>query len=99
MYYLETTEHHEKNHIISISRVEQDKYVWLDRFTIRNLELIRSTHQSGVPLIQILDKTVSPMGARLLKKWLTLPLKSKSSIEARLDMVDYFIQNYAINIC
>jgi len=93
LHYLATTENTNLKHINSIGRIHQEKYVWLDRFTIRNLELVYSNHESGVPLINILDKTISPMGARLLKKWVVLPLKSKEAIEARLDMVDYFHQN------
>lgn len=93
LHYLATTENKNLKHINTISRLQPDRYVWLDRFTIRNLELIYSNHETGVPLIKILDQTVSPMGARLLKKWVVLPLKSIQAIEARLDMVDYFLQN------
>ncbi len=91
LHYLETTENKNLRHISSISRIQPERYVWLDRFTIRNLELIYSPHDSGVPLIKVIDQTVSPMGARLLKKWVVLPLKSKSAIEARHDMVQYFL--------
>ncbi|HMN88406.1 MAG TPA: DNA mismatch repair protein MutS, partial [Saprospiraceae bacterium] len=76
----------------SISRIQPDRYVWLDRFTIRNLELLHSPHETGVPLIRILDRTISPMGARLLKKWVVLPLKSQQAIEERLEVVGYFRQ-------
>lgn len=93
LHYLASTENKNIQHINSIARIEPDRYVWLDRFTIRNLELIYSNHESGVPLINILDKTISPMGARLLKKWVVLPLKSKEAIESRLDVVDYFMKN------
>ncbi|MEM9991662.1 MAG: DNA mismatch repair protein MutS, partial [Bacteroidota bacterium] len=93
LHYLETTENHNLKHITGISRIQPDRYVWLDRFTIRNLELLHSPHESGVPLIKILDRTVSPMGARLLKKWVVLPLKSQKAIESRLDMVDYFLKH------
>ncbi len=91
LHYLEATENNNIQHINAIARIQPDRYVWLDRFTIRNLELIHSTHEGGVPLIKILDKTVSPMGARLLKKWVVLPLKHRTPIEARHKMVDYFI--------
>jgi DNA mismatch repair protein MutS len=91
LHYLATTENTNLRHINRINRIQPDAYVWLDRFTIRNLELIFSPHSSGVPLIEILDQTVSPMGARLLKKWVVLPLKNKTKIDARLDMVEYFI--------
>ncbi len=96
LHYLLSTENKKTKHINSIARIEPDKYVWLDRFTIRNLELIYSNHETGVPLIQILDKTISPMGARLLKKWVVLPLKSKEAISSRLDVVDYFIKNIGV---
>jgi DNA mismatch repair protein MutS len=74
------------------SRIEHDKYVWIDRFTARNLELIQSTHEKGVPLIQILDKTISPMGSRLLKRWIVLPLKDIQQINERLDAVEFLIK-------
>mgnify|MGYP005841876557 CR=1 FL=1 len=92
LHYLSVTENKNLRHVNSISRIQPDRYVWLDRFTIRNLELLHSPHETGVPLIKILDCTVSPMGARLLKKWVVLPLKSQKAIEERLDMVDYFRQ-------
>ncbi len=97
LHYLATTENTNLQHINSIGRIEQDKYVWLDRFTIRNLELVYSNHETGIPLINILDQTISPMGARLLKKWVVLPLKSINAIEARLDMVDYFVQHQELS--
>lgn len=93
LHYLATTENRNLRHINSIGRIQAGKYVWLDRFTIRNLELIHSPHDSGVPLVNILDHTLSPMGARLLKKWVVLPLNKRSEIEARHDMVDYFMQH------
>lgn len=92
LHYLETTENKNLGHIARMSRVQPDHYVWLDRFTIRNLELIHSPHDTGVPLIGVLDQTVSPMGARLLKKWVVLPLKSRAAIEARHDMVAFFLE-------
>lgn len=92
LHYLSSTENKNIQHITSISRVEQDRYVWLDRFTIRNLELLYSPHQGGVPLIDVIDFTTSPMGARLLKKWVVLPLKDKNAIEARHQMVDHLLQ-------
>ncbi len=96
LHYLSTTENTNTKHINAIARIQADKYVWLDKFTIRNLELIYSNHPTGVPLINILDRTVSPMGARLLKKWVVLPLKSIDAIESRLDIVDFFIKNKLI---
>ncbi|MBC5992770.1 DNA mismatch repair protein MutS [Pontibacter cellulosilyticus] len=88
LHYLAETHHNEISHISTISRLEEDKYVWLDRFTVRNLELIFPQHQEGVPLIQVLDQTVTPMGARLLKKWVVLPLKDVAQIRRRLDTVE-----------
>jgi len=91
--YLEETEHKEVRHIASIARIEEDKYVWLDRFTIRNLELLYPQQEEGVPLIDVLDKTVTPMGARLLKKWVVLPLKDLHAIQKRLDMVEVLVND------
>ena len=85
--YLKETEHKEVSHINSISRIEEENYVWLDKFTIRNLELIFPQLEGGVPLINILDHTVTPMGARMMKKWVVLPLKDKVAIESRLKVV------------
>ncbi len=93
LFYLENTEHHEIKHIATISRIEEDKYVWLDKFTIRNLELLYPQQENGVPLINILDETITPMGARLLKNWLVLPLKSVEEIEKRQEIVQYFYEN------
>jgi len=90
LHYLSTTQNDNLKHIRSINRIQSEEYVWLDRFTIRNLELVSSVHETGIPLIQVLDKTVSPMGARMLRKWVLLPLMSEKSIEARLDMVSHF---------
>ena len=95
LHYLATTENKNLKHINSISRIQVDKYVWLDRFTIRNLELLSSPHETGISLIQILDRTISPMGGRLLKKWVVLPHKSISAINARLDVVSYFLNKVA----
>ncbi len=92
LHYLATTENKNLQHINAIGRVQPDNYVWLDRFTIRNLELVQSQHATGIPLIQILDKTVSPMGARMLKKWVLMPLKSMPAIESRLDVVDHLLK-------
>ncbi|MCB0578404.1 MAG: DNA mismatch repair protein MutS, partial [Phaeodactylibacter sp.] len=97
LHYLATTENKNLRHINAISRIQPDRYVWLDRFTVRNLELIHSNHDSGVPLIKILDQTVSSMGARLMKKWVVLPLKSIPAIESRLDMVGYFLDNAGLS--
>jgi DNA mismatch repair protein MutS len=80
-------------HITSIRKIEDERYVWLDAFTIRNLEILHPLHPGGKALIDVLDKTVTPMGARLLSEWIVLPLKEKSAIAERLDLVDVFFQN------
>lgn len=90
LHYLEETEHKDTSHIGSISRIDEDKYVWLDKFTIRNLELIQAQQDGGVPLIDVLDHTVTPMGSRQLRKWMILPLKEKVAIDERLHIVDRF---------
>ncbi|MFN8345072.1 MAG: DNA mismatch repair protein MutS [Spirosomataceae bacterium] len=94
--YLADTEHRDIQHITRLTRLDEEKYVWLDRFTIRNLELVYAQQEGGVPLIQILDQTVTPMGARLLRKWLVLPLKDKAPIEERLQTVEFFLQQEEI---
>jgi len=86
-YYLNATEHHELRHISTISRIEEEKFVWLDRFTIRNLEIISSQYAEGICLLDIMDQTVTPMGGRLMKKWLVMPLKEVDTIQERLDVV------------
>lgn len=91
LHYVATTENTNLKHVNNIARIQPDKYVWLDRFTIRNLELIYSNHETGVPLIDVLDQTISPMGARMLKKWVVLPLKNKIEIQARQEVVSYFL--------
>ncbi|MEO9852881.1 MAG: DNA mismatch repair protein MutS [Reichenbachiella sp.] len=92
LFYLEETEHKEISHISSISRIDTDRYVWLDKFTIRNLELVYPQQSDGVPLLAVLDETQTPMGARLLKKWMVLPLKEKEEIEGRLNVVEALIR-------
>lgn len=91
--YLEETLHNNIGHIATISRIEEDKYVRLDSFTIRNLELVHSSNEDGKSLLQIIDKTSSPMGARLLRRWLLFPLKDAKAINARLDVVDTMFRN------
>ncbi len=93
LHYLEATEHKGTDHISSISRIDEDKYVWMDKFTIRNLELVSSQNDGGVPLLEVLDRTVTPMGSRQLRKWMILPLKEKQAIEERLEIVDQFFRN------
>ena len=93
LHYLNETEHRNLQHISHISRIEEDRYMWLDRFTIRNLELIGSANENAITLSDVLDETSSPMGARLLKRWIVMPLKDIKSIQERLNVVDYFHQN------
>ncbi len=90
LHYLTENQHSKLGHISAISRIEEEKYVWLDRFTVRNLELISSLHENAVPLVDILDRTSTPMGGRLMKRWIVLPLKDSKSIERRLSIVDFF---------
>ena len=87
LHYLAETEHRQVGHIATIQRIEEDRYVWLDRFTIRNLELVYSVQEGGVPLIQLMDQSQTPMGARLLRKWMVLPLKDLKAIQDRQDGV------------
>ncbi len=91
LYYLKETEHPNLGHITSIQRMEKDDYLWMDRFTIRNLELLNTGVGDGNCLLKVLDNTVSPMGARMLKRWVVLPLKDITKINERLDTVEHFI--------
>ena len=95
LHYLSETQHKKLHHISSIHRISEDKYVWMDRFTIRNLELYNSTSLNAVTLLDVIDKTISPMGGRLLKRWLALPLKDINRIKKRHDIVKYLIDNDA----
>lgn len=92
LYYLDITQHQNINHISKISRIDEDKYVWLDKFTAKNLELFTTVNEGARTLLDVIDKTVSPMGARLLKRWIALPLKDITSINERLNVVDLFIK-------
>ncbi|MFN0031911.1 MAG: DNA mismatch repair protein MutS [Flavobacteriales bacterium] len=93
MHYLSQTQHDKVAHIASIARIEEEKYVWLDKFTIRNLELITSANDNATTLLHVLDHTVTPMGARLLRRWMLLPLKETSLIEQRLSVVEFFTRD------
>lgn len=93
LHYLNETEHRNLKHITSISRLEEDQYMWLDRFTIRNLELVSSANDNAVTLFDVLDQTSTPMGARLLHKWIIMPLKELKPIEERLGMVEYLVSH------
>ncbi len=93
LHYLAAMENTRLAHITALSRLQTEQFVWLDRFTIRNLELVSSNHENGVSLLQVLDKTVSPMGARLLKKWVLLPLTKLTQINERHDAVEFFVES------
>ena len=93
LHYINTAEHHKISHITSIQRIEKDHHVWMDDFTISNLELIHSPHFNGHTLFEILDHTITSMGGRLLKRWMLFPLKSKKEIDHRLDQVNYFFHH------
>jgi len=93
LQYLEITQHEKLQHIATISRIEEDKYVWLDKFTIRNLELFYSINEGAKTLVDVIDRTISPMGARMLKRWVALPLKDEKPIKERLDVVDYLLND------
>ena len=92
LQYLEMTQHTQIGHITSISRIEEEKYVRLDRFTLRNLELITPMNEDGKSLLDVIDNTISPMGSRLLRRWVVFPLKSEKKINDRLDVVEYFFR-------
>ena len=93
LHYLKEINHNKKNHILSISRIDQEEYVWMDKFTMRNLEIFSSTNEEGKSLIDVLDYTKSAMGGRLLRRWLALPLKNKKIISKRHKVVSELINN------
>jgi DNA mismatch repair protein MutS len=93
LHYLNETEHRNLQHISAISRIEEDRFLWMDRYSIRNLELIGSNNENAVTLVNVLDQTSSPMGARLLRRWIVMPLKERKPIEDRLNVVEHLI-NY-----
>ena len=93
LYYLSETQHNKVQHITSIQRIAEDAYVWMDRFTIRNLELYHSYNPNAVTLLDVIDRTLSPMGGRLLKRWLALPLKDATKIQSRHEVVAYLKNN------
>jgi DNA mismatch repair protein MutS len=93
LHYITTAEHHHTSHVASIQRIEKGKHLWMDDFTVSNLELIYSTNHNGHTLVEVLDQTSTAMGARLLKKWLLFPLISAEKIRDRLEMVEFFINN------
>ena len=93
LYYLSETQHNQLKHIQNISRIAEDNYVWMDRFTVRNLELYNPNSANAVTLLDVIDKTISPMGGRLLKRWLALPLKNIDEIKNRHELVKFFIDS------
>jgi DNA mismatch repair protein MutS len=93
LHYLDITQHDQLGHITSLLRIEEDRYVWLDKFTIRNLELFHSPFEGAKTLIEVIDKTISPMGGRLLKRWVSLPLKDIPPVIDRLDIVQHHVEN------
>jgi DNA mismatch repair protein MutS len=93
MHYLDQTHHQQTGHITTLSRIEEERFVWLDRFTVRNLELYGSMNEGAKTLIDVIDKTISPMGARMLKRWVAFPLKDVKPINERLSVVEHFFKN------
>ena len=93
MHYLDQTHHQQTGHITQLSRIEEERFVWLDRFTVRNLELYGSINEGARTLLDVIDKTISPMGARMLKRWVAFPLKDVKPINERLSVVEYFFKN------
>lgn len=96
LYYLSETQHNKIQHITSVQRIAEDAYVWMDRFTIRNLELYHSTNPNAVTLLDVIDRTLSPMGSRLLKRWLALPLKDAVKIQSRHEVVTFLKDNLEV---
>lgn len=99
LQYLEITQHTQINHITSLARIEEDKYVRMDRFTIRSLELIAPMNEGGSSLLNVIDNTVTPMGGRMLRRWMVFPLKDEKLINERLDVVDYFFREPDFREC
>lgn len=87
------TQHYQIGHITSLSRIEEDRFVRLDKFTVRSLELVGSMNEGGTCLLDIIDHTISPMGARMLKRWIVFPLKEIKPINERLDVVEFFSES------
>jgi DNA mismatch repair protein MutS len=92
LHYLDLTHHDQTGHITQLSRIEEDRYVWLDRFTVRNLELFTTMNEGGKSLADVMDRTISPMGARMLKRWIAFPLKDVKPINERLSVVEHFFR-------
>ncbi|MCQ2261520.1 MAG: DNA mismatch repair protein MutS [Bacteroidales bacterium] len=99
LYYLQDTQHDRTQHICKISRIEEDRYVWIDKFTARNLELIASPNENAKTLFDVIDQTATPMGSRMLRRWVVMPLKEISAIEERLHVVDFLVRNRELSQC
>jgi DNA mismatch repair protein MutS len=95
LHYLAETQHDKVGHICQLSRIEEDHHVWLDKFTIRNLEILGTANDEASTLIGVLDKTISPMGSRMMRRWLIMPLKDRLPVDERLDVVEYFVNHQA----
>ncbi len=93
LYYLDITQHEQLGHITSLSRIEENRYVWLDKFTVKNLELFHSPYEGARTLIDVMDRTISPMGGRLLKRWISFPLKDIQPVNERYDIVEHLVIN------
>ena len=93
LHYLDMTHHLQTEHITHLTRIEEERYVWLDRFTVRNLELYGTINEGGRTLVDVIDRTISPMGGRMLKRWVAFPLKDVKPIEERLSVVEYFFRD------
>ena len=96
LHYLQETQHDRTGNICSLSRIEEDRYVWIDKFTMRNLELLHTPNENAKTLFDVLDQTSTPMGARMLRRWITMPLKERSAIEARLSVVDLLVRESSL---
>ena len=97
LYYLAETQHHQVKHISHLHRIEEEHHVWMDRFTIRNLELFYSANEGAITLVDVLDHSITPMGSRMLKRWLAFPLKDREPIEERLSIVEKLIQDISLS--
>ena len=97
LFYLDMTRHENLGHINRISRIEEEKYVWLDRFTVRNLELFHSPYEGAKTLLDVVDRTISPMGGRMMRRWISLPLKDTEVLNARLDIVEFLLSDRGVS--
>jgi DNA mismatch repair protein MutS len=95
LYYLDITQHDQLGHITGLARIEEDRYVWLDKFTVKNLELFHSPYEGAKTLIDVMDRTISPMGGRMMKRWISLPLKDIQPVNERLDIVQHLVEKVA----